>query len=71
MMILGGSVIPPLQGKIADGSNNLIPGMSGIHFSYIVPIIGFLYLIFFAWKVSRELISQGIDLDHVEASGGH
>lgn len=71
MMILGGSVIPPLQGKIADGSNNLIPGMSGIHFSYIVPIAGFLYLIFFAWKVSRELISQGIDLDHVEASGGH
>lgn len=71
MMILGGSVIPPLQGKIADGSNNLIPGMSGIHFSYIVPIIGFLYLIFFAWKVSHELISQGIDLDHVEASGGH
>lgn len=71
MMILGGSVIPPLQGKIADGSNNLIPGMSGIHFSYIVPVLGFLYLIFFAWKVSRELISQGIDLDHVEASGGH
>jgi FHS family L-fucose permease-like MFS transporter len=71
MMILGGSVIPPLQGKIADGSNNLIPGMSGIHFSYVVPIVGFLYLIFFAWKVSRELISQGIDLDHVEASGGH
>ncbi|MGN6179895.1 MAG: MFS transporter [Mucilaginibacter sp.] len=71
MMILGGSVIPPLQGKIADGSNNLIPGMSGIHFSYIVPILGFLYLIFFAWKVSRELINQGIDLDHVEASGGH
>ena len=71
MMILGGSVLPPLQGKIADGAGNLIPGMTGIHFSYVVPMLGFAYLIFFAWKVSRELISQGINLDHVEASGGH
>jgi FHS family L-fucose permease-like MFS transporter len=71
MMILGGSVMPPLQGKIADGSNNLIAGMSGIHFSYIVPVIGFAYIIYFAFKVSRELRSQGIDLDHVEAAAGH
>jgi FHS family L-fucose permease-like MFS transporter len=71
MMILGGSIIPPLQGKIADGSNNLIAGMSGIHFSYIVPVLGFAYLAYFAWKVSRELLKQGIDLDHVQASGGH
>ncbi|MEZ2337794.1 MFS transporter [Mucilaginibacter sp. RCC_168] len=71
MMILGGSIIPPLQGKIADGAGNVVPGMSGIHFSYIVPVIGFAYLAYFAWKVSRELRSQGIDLDHVEVSGGH
>jgi FHS family L-fucose permease-like MFS transporter len=71
MMILGGSIIPPLQGKIADGSNDLVKGMSGIHFSYIVPVLGFAYLAYFAWKVSRELRSQGIDLDHVEVSGGH
>jgi len=73
MMILGGSVIPPLQGKIADGANNVIPGMSGLHFSYIVPVLGFAYLIFFAFKVSSELMSQGINLDHVETTGksGH
>ena len=71
MMILGGSIIPPLQGKIADGAGNVVPGMSGIHFSYIVPVLGFAYLAYFAWKVSRELRSQGIDLDHVEVSGGH
>ena len=69
MMILGGSIIPPLQGKIADG--NLISGMSGIQSSYIVPVAGFAYLIYFAWAVSRALRSQGIDLDHVEAKGGH
>lgn len=71
MMILGGSIIPPLQGKVADGSNNVIAGMSGIHFSYIVPVLGFAYLAYFAWKVSRELRSQGIDLDHVELAAGH
>lgn len=71
MMILGGSIIPPLQGKVADGSNNVIAGMSGIHFSYIVPVIGFAYLAYFAWKVSRELRHQGIDLDHVEVAAGH
>jgi FHS family L-fucose permease-like MFS transporter len=71
MMILGGSIIPPLQGKIADGSNNLIKGMSGLHFSYIVPLLGFAYLAYFAWKASAELRSQGIDLDHVEVKGGH
>lgn len=71
MMILGGSIIPPLQGKVADGAGNVVPGMSGIHFSYIVPVIGFAYLAYFAWKVSHELRSQGIDLDHVEVSGGH
>jgi len=71
MMILGGSIIPPLQGKIADGAGKVIPGMSGIHFSYIVPALGFAYLAYFAWKVSRELRSQGIDLDHVEVAAGH
>ena len=77
MMILGGSVIPPLQGKLADGSNNVIPGMSGLHFSYIVPVLGFAHTLFYclesAFKVSRELMSQGINLDHVETTGksGH
>jgi len=71
MMILGGAIIPPLQGKIADGSNHIIKGMTGIHFSYIVPVIGFAYLAYFAWKASSELRAQGIDLDKVEVSGGH
>src|SRR3569832_1693772 len=46
MMILGGSIIPPVQGILAD--------TSGIHLSYIVPLLGFAYLAFFAWKVSLE-----------------
>lgn len=71
MMILGGSIIPPVQGILADGSGKLIPGMSGIHFSYIIPLIGFAYLAFFAWKAGAELRKQGIDIDHIEAGAGH
>lgn len=63
MMILGGSIIPPVQGILADSE--------GIHFSYIVPVIGFAYLAFFAWKAGAILKSQGIDIDSVEAGGGH
>jgi FHS family L-fucose permease-like MFS transporter len=65
MMILGGAIIPPVQGLMAD--------TMGIHQSYIVPVIGFAYIVFFAWKVRQELIKQGINIDHVsvEKSGGH
>ncbi|MCY1555497.1 L-fucose-proton symporter [compost metagenome] len=63
MMILGGAIIPPIQGKLADSH--------GIHFSYIVPVIGFAYLIFFAWKVSRVLKNQGIDVERIEAESAH
>ena len=63
MMILGGSIIPPVQGILAD--------TAGIHISYIVPVICFAYITFFAVKVGGELKKQGIDMNHVEAGGGH
>jgi FHS family L-fucose permease-like MFS transporter len=71
MMILGGSIIPPLQGILSDTAQHAVSGMSGIHFSYIVPVIGFAYLTFFAWKAGVELKKQGIDIDKVEAAASH
>lgn len=63
MMILGGAIIPPLQGKLAD--------VMGIHQSYIIPVLCFAYLVFFAWRVKGILQSQGIDFDKELAAGGH
>lgn len=63
MMILGGAIIPPVQGIFADNS--------GIHISYIVPVVCFLYLLFFAWKVSKELTKQGYNVNNISAEGGH
>lgn len=71
MMILGGSIIPPLQGILADTAQHAMSGISGIHLSYIVPVFCFAYLAFFAWKAGSELKKQGIDIDNVQASGGH
>lgn len=64
MMILGGSIIPPIQGKLAD--------LIGIHQSYIIAVASFAYLAFFAFKVKRILQKQGIDFDsQITSSGGH
>ncbi|MDM1294412.1 MFS transporter [Sphingobacterium sp. N143] len=63
MMILGGGVLPPIQGKLAD--------IIGIHNSYILPLIGFCYVVFFAVFVKGILTKQGINIDEIEAEGSH
>jgi FHS family L-fucose permease-like MFS transporter len=55
MMILGGGIIPPIQGKLAD--------LIGIHQSYWVAVICFGYLALFAFLVKGILKRQGIDYD--------
>ena len=50
MMILGGAIIPPLQGKLAD--------IMGIHESYWIAVACFVYLAFFAQKVGNILNSK-------------
>ncbi len=64
MMILGGSIIPPLQGKLADylQSKSEIAGI-GIHQSYWVPVFCFIYVAIFAFVVKGILRKQGIDYD--------
>ncbi|MFA7686875.1 MAG: MFS transporter [Moheibacter sp.] len=55
MMILGGGIIPPIQGKLAD--------IIGIHESYIIPVLCFIYLTVFAVWVKSILKKQGIEVD--------
>lgn len=63
MMILGGGIIPPIQGKLAD--------VIGIHQSYWVCVVCFAYLAFFAFAVKGILKNQGIDYDAAVEGGGH
>ncbi|HBK82072.1 MAG TPA: MFS transporter, partial [Flavobacterium sp.] len=63
MMILGGGIIPPIQGKLSD--------IIGIHQSYIVALICFVYLTLFSILVKRLLKKQNIDIDAIEIETGH
>ena len=52
MAVLGGALLPPLQGKIAD---LLIKGGNehGLQISYIVPLIAYAYVAFYGWMGHR------------------
>lgn len=62
MMIMGGGIISWLQGTVSESI--------GIQSSYIVGVLCFAYLAFYAWKVSGILKTQGINFDK-KISGGH
>ena len=63
MMILGGGIIPPIQGKLSD--------IIGIHQSYVVTVVCFAYLTLFAVLVKGILKKQNIDVDAIEVEGSH
>jgi FHS family L-fucose permease-like MFS transporter len=62
MMILGGGIIPPIQGKLAD--------VTGIQQSFWIAVACFAYLAFFGFAVKNILQKQGVEVD-AAVSGGH
>jgi FHS family L-fucose permease-like MFS transporter len=52
MMILGGAIIPPVQGKLADVFN--------IQSSYWIAVACFIYLLFYAFRTKNVLDKQGV-----------
>ncbi len=65
MMILGGAVIPPLQGSLGD-----TPSI-GMHNSYLLAAVCFGLLALLAVKLRSVLKAQGLDFDAQIAGGGH
>ena len=63
MMIMGGGIVSLIQGYVADITN--------IHFSYIIGVICFAYLAFYAIRVTGILKAQGINLDQISKGDGH
>jgi FHS family L-fucose permease-like MFS transporter len=63
MMIMGGGIVSWLQGVISENI--------GIQDSYVVGVVCFAYLAFYAWKVRSILKIQGIYEGQLEATGGH
>ncbi|HRH48874.1 MAG TPA: MFS transporter [Panacibacter sp.] len=65
MMILGGAVIPPLQGSLGDTIS------IGMHNSYLVAAVCFGLLAMLALKLRSVLKAQGLDFDSQIAGSGH
>ncbi|RLZ09746.1 MFS transporter [Faecalibacter macacae] len=63
MMIMGGGIMSYVQGLLADSFS--------IHFSYIVGVICFAYLAFYAVTAQKILKNQGINIDELESEGSH
>lgn len=54
MAILGGAILPPLQGWVADVTHNL-------QLSFLVPLIAYAYVAFYGWKghrIGRKELAQ-------------
>ena len=71
MMILGGGIIPLIQGYICDFDLTNPKGIMGItytHFSYVIPIICFLYIAFYGFITPKILKKQGVILVDTESS---
>lgn len=64
MMILGGAIIPPLQGAIGDNAS------IGMHQSYLLAAACFLFLAWLAVKLRTVLKAQGLNFDE-QIGGGH
>ena len=62
MMIMGGGIVSWFQGYASESI--------GIQNSYIVGVLCFVYLAFYAWKVTRILRKQGIHFDE-KMTGSH
>jgi len=52
MMILGGALLPLIQGAVGDA-------MGGYHYSFFIPIFSYLYLAFYGWK--GHVVKQKVD----------
>jgi FHS family L-fucose permease-like MFS transporter len=62
MMIIGGAIIPPIQGLLVDALN--------AHTSYILTVGCFAYLAWYAYKVNAVFKKQGIS-SQVDSDGNH
>ena len=51
MAIVGGAILPLVQGVVADGM--------GLHHAFFIPVICYLYIVFFALSGSKPNSARG------------
>ena len=66
MMILGGAVVPPVQGAVGDA----LGSSTGMHYSYMVAVVCYVILAWLALRLKSTLKAQGLNFDE-QIGGGH
>ena len=61
MAIVGGALLPKLQGNIIDVGGNgvsdiLILGVSEVNFSFILPFLCFIYIAWYGLRVGKKFV---------------
>jgi len=61
MAIVGGALLPKLQGNIIDFGGNgvsdiLILGVSEVNFSFVLPLLCFIYIAWYGMNISKSIL---------------
>jgi len=53
--IVGGALMPPLQGRIIDlgGESATLLGLPAVNVSFVLPLVCFIYIAFYGWRIFR------------------
>jgi len=60
--IVGGALMPPLQGRIIDlgGESGMLFGLPSVNVSFVLPLVCFLFIAFYGWRTFRIHEVRGI-----------
>lgn len=66
MAIVGGALMPSLQGMIIDAGGHAVNdvtilGVPEVNFSFILPLLCFLYIAYYGWRVYTKLSNTAIE----------
>jgi len=60
--IVGGALMPPLQGRIIDmgGETGILMGLPAVSVSFVLPLLCFVYIAFYGWRTFTIHEKRGI-----------
>lgn len=60
MAIVGGALMPPLQGAIIDLKN--VAGLPAVNFSFVLPLISFIVIAVFGYRSQKTFIARSTEI---------
>jgi FHS family L-fucose permease-like MFS transporter len=58
MAIVGGALMPPLQGHLID--QQVIFGWPAVNFSFVLPLVCFIFITIYGYQTFRQIKSENL-----------